>query len=340
MRNDMPTEMPTLMQPFSFEGWEGEEIRSRQVNFAKARAEQYLDEAAQDERDGCWDLVADARAKAAYWQRLQELSPEDGQSIELNAALDGAEHIDALLERAKVSDRPLSQLFSLALQIHSGLLALASHGNEQAAFFLVSSLSSAVDDFNMLAWHKPEAFRGVVRSKDGIPGIITPHVEKTEANAELVTHLEVATDYAIKLPIKRSKGRQLSLFKTPRNLWAARLVNYIEGVRILLECSKSAATISEVKRRKWLLAAGRLHPYSADTWRAWADVAWQVVLEATEGHPEREVALSELHTIKEKKISKRSGKPLDKTLKASQKEIREALARGFEALAGDNLSAI
>ena len=70
-----------------------------------------------------------------------------------------------------------------------------------------------------------------MRKRFGVPGIISPSVEKTQSNAAFVAMLGIATDLPIAVTVSQKKGAVRSLSETPANLWALRLYNYLEGVR-------------------------------------------------------------------------------------------------------------
>ncbi len=280
------------LQPFSFDDWNGEHVTAAPVDFAERRAELHAADAEQCECHGNKEAADAERAAALWWRGLNHLPADEGEAVERDAWLDASELITALLARANVSDAPLPQLCALAKQIHQGLNALAAHGNKAAGSGLLNSLFQAVDDFNMLAFHSPDVFKNAASHNAGIPGIITPHQEKTKANKQLVEKLAVASKY---VPLKARKKKLPHVFSTAANLWATRLYHYIEEAQRSLKTLAHPVLSGPVHAfPPWSSQAIFLPPFSPSTWEKWADVAWEVIKESTGGHPENQPELRPL----------------------------------------------
>ena len=284
MSKEPEKESRSLVVPFSFEGWNGEHLTAPAIDFAEKQASRYAEDAEECERHGDKDLAATQREAALWWRGLEHLPAEEGKAIEGDIRLEASEHVTALLARAKQSDDAVLHLCVLAEQVHEGLNALAANGREHAGLMLLNSLHRSVDNFNLLAFHKPEAFSDAASRNAGMPGIISPHTEKTEANARLVAKLQVATKYTL---LQERTKKMPRVFSTASNLWATRLLRYIEDARQTIKIfAKPAAMTDSQAFPEWAGEALFLPPFSAKSWPAWATVAWKIVLESTGGQPE------------------------------------------------------
>ena len=334
-----------LLVPFSFNAAEREKDSQwiPPLDFAERRARDMELFALKREREGDQAAAQRFHANAQWWRGLAKLEDSEAKSIETEYGENAVAMVDVLLARAAAgSEQAVYSLGQLAKIVHAGLHALAANGNKTAASTVVGVLSNGVVEFNNLARNKPELFRAEAREWPGIPGIITPFTEQTKNNIQLVKSLDVGKNFPLKSPTGGKKGKTPSL-KTPRNYWAVLLFSYIEYARFEV----ARFTVMSPERRAfftparhpapWLQDAVRLKSFSPDTWETWFEVAWQIVLEATEGHPEREPELFKLQSLKKEKDSKSKGK-LETTPSAYSNAIKTALEIGFKYYAGKNRS--
>jgi hypothetical protein len=87
--------------------------------------------------------------------------------------------------------------------------------------------------------------------------------------------------------IPRGKKGRTPSFSVLANRLAFKLYVRIETERAGYEYSGSMAEIG-LTLPSWIREAVSLEPFSAKTWLAWAEIAWQIVFEATGGKPEQD----------------------------------------------------
>ena len=182
----------------------------------------------------------------------------------------------------------MGSLFDLEEKLSSALHVLVVQKHRDHAGVLLRQLYEAVDRFTIRAALDPSLFREAATLLDGIPGIVSPSREKSEAQNELLDALEVGRCYPLRLNLKKQRGKPLSIQSTPPNLWASRLLRYISEAIPRLEIWQGSG------RPTWGDLALGLDRFSKTTCEEWFKVAWLVVLAATEGHPEREPVLYEI----------------------------------------------
>ena len=263
-------------------------------DFAERRAADCADNADTDAKHGFNDRANEEKAKAFFWRGLKHLQEEEGSRLDAGAWLDASEHIDVLLERAKLSVEAMRSLFHLSQQIHEGLNALAAKGHAGAAAALLDSLSFAANDFVGLATCKPKLFINDTRHRHHVPGLISQSPETTTANVRLVESLEVGKTHRIRLRADSVQGRNFSVISTRSNFWAARLIEYIAMARIVLPVKIGEQEIVMPASAKWERAALALNELSTSNNLEWFQVAWEIVMDVTHGKPELEPHLMSL----------------------------------------------
>ena len=268
------------------------------------------------------------------------MSAHEARDSLIRASRDGSEHIDEILALAETSQGGEKRVAMLAHQAFGGLLALAAHGNKNAAGWLIQYLYEIVNDFNVLAWQQNQFFQQFTEGRDSILGIISPYLEKKEDNAALLQHLKVGTKHPIKLPEERPPGRRaLTIHGSLSNLWASRLWQYIMGVRTSLRARSDAIDQSGQERCRWLEDALNIPDLSPQTWPQWAELAWLIIMEATANHPEAEPELYPIgKSVAEKKP--KYGKNLHKQTQEAniRAKIKASLKASFEKLATGRLA--
>jgi len=166
------------------------------------------------------------------------------------------------------SPRECDGLAYAARKAFAALSKRADDGGEYAAAILLETLREAVKGFEALAAGKPEFFRGTARQCFGIPALVSRNPERMAQSVELAGKLEEGEDCVFAIVPKR--GRQWRF--TPANALAARLVNEItQGLRSYI------ANPSNYPPEDWRADTVKLAPFSAKTWRSWADIAWRVL---------------------------------------------------------------
>jgi hypothetical protein len=249
------------------------------------------------------------------------------------AAQQASDAMDALLGSAE--KHALTYLSLSVDQVFRGLLARAAKGDKEAAEVLADSLLWAVKDFETLISHgqKGKVLHEWARKSVGIPGLTSPNQEATAYNQQLVRKLEVGKDCQFAILPTGKKGRRWK-YQSPANALALRLCHYSEVQRALYKIHLDCETHGWVKIPAWLHDAARLQPFSAETFRSWAAVAWSILLDVTGGNPETDSHLRSLGESAGKK------KPYYcKTLHAATKasniraKIKSRLFEAFQTIA-------
>ena len=286
------------------------------------------DEVAEEQAKLCWER-ADSFAqkgeddkekveseKAKFWRSLPKLSKRDAilQSCEM---LDASEEALAAFyamgsasNLGHVASHALWHLFNLA----------ESHGHASAADSLLCSIEGAVKGFVRLADERPELFRPYTRRRIGIPAIVSQNTEKMREAEEFTKKLQTGGDFPLAILPTGKSGKRLQ-FKNPANALAIRLQEEIEFTRVW---------DGWYRKHLWWEQAVKLEPFSAKTWKTWAELAWRIILDATRGKPERSKHLRPFGKSAETKKPK-----FCKELHAATREanVRAKIkARLFEAL--------
>jgi len=210
------------------------------------------------------------------------------------AAHQASDAIDALLGSAE--ENGLAYLSLSVYQAFFGLLARAANGDKKAAEILANSLLHIVDQFGtfLADEEKGKVLHEWARKCVGIPGIISPNKEATAYNQQFVRQLEVGKDCQFSILPTGKKGRRWK-YQSPANALALRLCHYIEVQRIYYKIHLFYEKRGWLKKiPAWLHDAARLKPFSAETCRSWAAVAWSILLDVTGGNPETDSHLRPL----------------------------------------------
>jgi hypothetical protein len=183
---------------------------------------------------------------------------------------------------------------------------------------------------NDIAEKQPELFHAFARSCFEWPGVISRNPDVSRDNQRFLDKLQQGEDLPfVNIPRGR-KGRTPS-FAVLANRLAFELYTKIEIERAGYDYSKSVAEMYGLTLPPWIQGAVNLEPFSAKTWRSWAEIAWKIVLEATDGKPEQDKIL--------RPLGKSAGKKKPKFCKklhtpTANSNVRAKIkARLFEAFA-------
>ncbi len=272
------------LPPFSFKGWEEDTKPEGNVDFAERWADRCAEEVRYHLSQGRKDLAESEELSLAWWKRLEHLPPEEGEVLDREIDHEVGKLIDALLARAKVSEGAARNLFTLGYKLFNGLSSLAARNDPTAAKMLVLTLRDAVNSFNLLAHAKPDIFVPTTRQMREIPGVISLNKELIEGNEGLIKKLQLGKEHSLGI---YQATKRVAKLATPTNTWASRLYDYIENARRLFTVDWSRPT----QTPEWAERAIRLAPFSKNSCDEWFEVAWLVILEATENKPLNEPCL-------------------------------------------------
>jgi hypothetical protein len=173
------------------------------------------------------------------------------------------------------------------------LIRAAESGVWEACWKLWYITQEATEALNNLAEKQPELFRPFVRGCFQWPMFVSRNPDVSRYNQRFLEQLEQGEDLPfINIP-KGKKGRTWS-FRSPVNVFAFNLYRKIEIERAGYDYSKSMAELYGLTLPSWIHEAANLKSLSTKTWRNWAEIAWRIVLEGTDGKPERDENLRPL----------------------------------------------
>jgi hypothetical protein len=320
-----------LFKPFDFDGWEFE-MPSLDVAENQKRSEEGL--AASQEREGLLDLAKKTRERAASWQKLGGLPEDEAKQFYAQWYVKASDTIDALLTRSQSSDNALSHLSLILSQLLNGLYALAAHGNKQAGDYYMSAVGEAVLNFESLADNKPETFLRMARVSASIPGMISRNTEIIADNKRLLKKLQQGEDCQLANLPNGKKGGTWK-FRNRAISLAMQLQSHIQSSRIIYRFNLTLVQDNADELSAWRQKAMKLEPFSAGTWEGWADIAWQVLLEATNEKPYLHKAILHLGESAGKKKAKFGMQIGEKTRNTNiQTKIEERVRVAMATIAG------
>jgi hypothetical protein len=219
------------------------------------------------------EMANENRAKAAKWRKLSSLPKAEGERLDWQCYKDLAEGVDFLIARSVQSDSARIYLSLLIDHALRGLNALAAHEKGAAATLLIDRLVIGVKNFELLAWHNPKLFTHYTRRLALIPATISPQSGNAEECQELMDRLDVGKKSIYAVTGKGKRWRETS----PANALALRLVAYIESKRGLLKSFATHLNLFE-SYPAWFPNLANAADFGADTWKQWAEIAWQVIV--------------------------------------------------------------
>ena len=249
---------------------------------------------------------------------------------EWDAYLQSLKPIDAA-ERLKHEEavKALEQRIDLA-----PLIRAAESGVWEACWKLWYIAKEASYALNSIAEKEPEMFYAFARGCSEWPGVISRNPYVSRDNQRFLEKLQQGEDVPfINIPTGK-KGRTASPHVLA-NRFVFQLYKQIETARAGSD-SKSVTQIYRLVfppqvNLDWIQGALNLEPFSAKTWRSWAEIAWQIVLGETDGKPEQDRTLRALGESAGKKKPKYCKELHEQTINSNVRaKIRERLFGAFE----------
>jgi hypothetical protein len=216
------------------------------------------------------------------------------QSSDQKAAINPAKRVEAIDElhfdsvaewdadkffKHEETLRALEQRIDLA-----PLIRAAESGVWQACWKLWYVAKEATYALNNIAEKQPELFHAFARGCFEWPGVISRNAHVSQENQRFLEKLQQGEDLPFVNIPREKKGRTLS-FNVLANRLAFKLYTKIETARAGHDYSKIMAEMLGLTLSSWIEAVN-VEPFSAKTWRSWAEIAWQIVLDAADGKPE------------------------------------------------------
>jgi len=209
------------------------------------------------------------------------------------------------------------------------LIRAAESGVWQACWKLWCVAKVATYALNNIAEKQPELFQAFARGCFEWPGVISRNAYVSQDNQRFLEKLQQGEDLPF-VNIPRGKKGRTPSFSVLANRLAFRLYGKIETARAGHDYSKIMAEMLGLTVSTWIEAVN-LEPFSAKTWRSWAEIAWQIVLEATDGKPEQDEILRPLGESAGKKKPKFCKELHERTANSNVRaKIKERLFEAFE----------
>ena len=274
------------------------------------------------------------RRRAAWLRRLANLSATEADQLNDDLFLKAADCIAALTALAgKGHDNALNYLVLLASGVFDTLLEFTADGHKQASDGLMALLCEAVGNFEFLATNRPELFRERSKKSDAVPGLIARSRAQSTYNDQLLETLQQGEDSLLATAVRKKRGRFWKF--DGANLLAYRLIGHVQNAISSYDSDKEIARHRGKPVPDWRKKAAQLKPFSAATWRSWAQVSWQVIAEISpQNQPALHPAFHDPKTMicnVRKPPSDARGKPCKGDGIAAQ-DIREALFGAIEQL--------
>lgn len=211
------------------------------------------------------------------------------------------------------------------LALCAGLARLrdfALAGDRDAAAALGAVLSEAVADLAELARRNPEVVRAWSSEQSVVPVLTGQNIgHRKQLAADLAAFaVGEVSPYRVNPP-PRKRGPDAS---SRANALAGALCSHLADHR-------AKARILKKPVPQWVRLTANLPELAKETWEAWAEAAWECLLDATDGHPEE----NEFLNVLGRKAENRDGLKTLRTLAANVRaEIRQTLREAIRTLAG------
>ncbi len=270
--------------------------------------------------------------RAKWWRQLPDVPEAKLLRCYDQWWSNAQEPIKVLLACAEKHERASVELLMLLTELLNGFYALAANGNKTAARLWMEALTKSIVNFEMLATHEPALFIEEARKSYAIPGMISRNAEKMEDNQRHLKQLQQGEDCPFDI---LPKGGRTKRFFEGVNFLAGGLYNHIAHAIENLPFVKVIAESEGIALPAWVNEAKNLKPLSRDTWKTWAEVAWSVVMEATNGRPEENPSLANLGASAARRAPKfcKELRPKTKASRTHHK-VKERLFTAFAGLAG------
>lgn len=278
------------------------------------------------------ELTGDCAEKSASQSLDEKAAINAAKRVEVNDKL----HFDSVAEwdadklfKHEETLKALEQRIDLA-----PLIRAAESGVWEACWKLWYVAKEATYALNDIAEKHPELFHAFARGCFEWPGVISRNPDVSRDNQRFLEKLQQGEDLPFVNIPSGKRGRTPS-FKIRANRFAFKLYTIIETARAGSD-SKSVAEIYRLilpsgVNLDWIQEAMNLEPFSAETWPSWAETAWQIVLEETNGKPEQDEALRPLGESAGKKKPKFCKELHRRTINSNVRaKIKARLFEAFE----------
>lgn len=322
----------SIRRPFSLTGGDFEGPAPDLAEDHAVRAE---DSARYFRQSGRRGLAREERKAAAWWRGLANLSTAESQGLCDQMFLEVRDKIDALLVLAQEDGFASNYLTLLSDAISSGLLEGAARGQRHAASAVMASLGTAVNNFEFVAIRRPELFRALARRSLAIPGLISRNKAQSRENDRLLKLLQQGEASFLARSLDKKPGRYWTYSNA--NALAVRAIDHIQSARAYYLGDCRVAKHLRQEFPLWRKRATKLKSFSPATWKAWAEIAWQMIAEISpQNKPGLNPAFYEPKT-KICNVRKQRKNPyygtVDKAPSIREQDIKEALFSAIELIA-------
>jgi hypothetical protein len=199
--------------------------------------------------------------------------------------------VASLLERVKNSPGTGSTLglALLARQSLSALQYLTVSERPGAAGALVNSLREAVDRLNYHATQDQEPYKKVAQSEISWPVMYSPSYSFATDTKALQARLRVGDDYFLMVMGHGSTKKKPYDFEAPTNKLVLRIIETLQANRYPVRPKDAkGGTLEGSNVPEWVKKCRGLKPLRRETVDDWAEIGWEAVCDAYDGHPEDE----------------------------------------------------
>lgn len=210
-----------------------------------------------------------------------------------------------------------------------------------AACALHSLAHLAVDSLGQIARKYPAVLRPIAEKSVVWPAFISAHGDFEKANRELIKRLNVGAHHFFRFTFPSGKPGKRWSMRTPANAYAVEMLKAL----FVLQCTcrsldrdRRDKQLQKVLRRNGIETSDptfltpklfkqilTLKPICRATVQQWFDAAWKVVLDQTDGHPEKDPQMRQLGVHrKEHTGTSKSGS------KTSESNIRDGIKQRLQ----------
>ena len=220
-------------------------------------------------------------------------------------------------------------------------LAFLARSSPSAADGMLRLLIEFVAHFEKVSRERPDLLRPLTRKGGYIPVLAWPDSDSKKEIEGILKFLEVGAEGPYRnMRAKRNgeSGRPGCGSGTGINVLARRLFDYISHYRNFFGGHSEAFLSDQPEKYAWLKSAVNLPEFGPISYKNWHKVAWEILMDRTDGHPERHETLRAIGKYRERhsENDKQQTKATPGTIEPNIKDgISTKLKNAFQRLARD-----
>lgn len=194
-------------------------------------------------------------------------------------------------EEAKTTTFEAAVICMIAHRAMRALEHLAAKGNVVVAKELYRTVNKSVENLNHEALTNPGLFMPTARDHIEWPVLYSPHPHFSTSIEVLRNKLKVGDNFHLDLFPWKDRRRGTNLNKVQNKL-------ALQALQVVMSAHSAPPSADSLVGKEqptdWKTKARSLQPFSQETAQQWAEVAWEVILEAYESTPETDPDLARL----------------------------------------------